>query len=411
MQKECLKHGVFQGLIWNDYQIYQRSFKFARPGRLPENWATSINEGCPYDCGLCPEHKQHTCLAILEVTDKCNLNCPVCLASSSKRNDPELNQIEYALKKLLGYEGRETSLQISGGEPTIRKDIVEIVQTAVSLGFKKIEVNTNGIKLGRDQKLARELFDAGLGGIYLQFDGLIPETNMLLRGAYPDLLPLKEMAIERAKRAGLEVTLAATIVKGVNDDQLWDIIKYAIKRDLKGVNFQTFTASGNFPPILFNPMERVTIPDIVKEIQAQSGGQLKIEDFIPIPCQDNRCAAITYTIIKNGKITPINRLVVVEKVIDYYSELADFDELLKTVNDALCNGKENEALCCSTLLDELRGQYFSIACHGLQDIWNIDLKRVKKCCVHELTTDGKLIPFCLYNITNLEGKQLNELFI
>lgn len=410
MQKECLQHGVFRGLVWNDYQMYQGSFKFARTGRLPKNWAASVNKGCPYDCGLCPEHKQHTCLAVLEVTDKCNLNCPVCLAASQRRNGLELDQIEDALKKLLMYEGNETSLQISGGEPTLRGDLAEIVQVAAGLGFKKIEVNTNGIEIGKNRMLAKELADAGLRGIYLQFDGLTPDTNMSLRGLYPDLFPLKEMAIERAKRADLEVTLAATVVKGVNDDQLWEIIKYAIKRDAKGVNFQTFAASGRFPPILFDPMKRTTIPDVVKGIHKQSGGQLKVEDFIPIPCPDNRCAVLTYTIVKNGKITPVNRIVDIEKIIECYSMLADFDEVLKTVNMVLCNGEENDSLCCGALPDELEGQYFSIACHGLQDIWTIDLKRMKKCCVHELTADGKLIPFCLYNITSLEDKPLNMRF-
>ncbi|MEM1540637.1 MAG: radical SAM protein [Candidatus Bathyarchaeia archaeon] len=410
MQKYCPEHGIFKGLVWNNYLMYKRSFQFKRPGTLPSSFAMATKKGCPHDCGLCPEHKQHTCLAILEVTDKCNLNCPICLASSPRGNNaPKLEQIENALRKLLKYEGKATALQISGGEPTTRKDLVEIVQIAKSLGFEKIEIDTNGIELGKNPRLARELAEAGLKGVYLQFDGLTSETNNYLRGVYSDLLPLKEMAIERAKRAGLEITLAATIVKGVNDNQLWDIVKYAIKRDAKGVNFQTFAASGRFPPSMFNPMDRATIPDVIEGICEQSSGKLRIEDFIPIPCPDTRCTVLTYTIIKNGEITPISRIVDVKRIIDYYSEPADFDKILKAVNDILYDKSRDDIHCCHPLHDMLRGQYFSIACHSLQDIWNLDLERVKKCCVHELTTDGKLVPFCLYNITNLKGKRFTDL--
>ena len=407
MQKKCPKHGIFHGLIWSDYQLYQKSFQIIKSRTPPAEWATPVNKGCPYDCGLCPEHKQHTCLAILEVTNACNLNCPVCLASSPKiGEDPEMEQIENMLRNLLRYEGGPTSIQISGGEPTVRKDLTEIVQIANGLGFERIEIDTNGIELGKKPELAKELADAGLTGIYLQFDGLNPETLAYLRGAYSDLLTLKEKAIERARRAGLEVALAATIVKGVNDNQLWEIIRYAIKKDTKGVNFQPFTAVGRFPSKLKDSMEKVTIPDVVKGIEMQSGGQLKTEDFVPIPCPDNRCAMLTYTIIKKGKITPINRIVDIEKIVDYYAEPADFDEVLKAAGEILCGINKDNVSCCPASMSLLGGQYFSIGCHGLQDIWNIDLNRVKKCCVHELTIEGKLVPFCLFNVTGQRGETL-----
>ncbi|RLI34711.1 radical SAM protein, partial [Candidatus Bathyarchaeota archaeon] len=235
MQKECTLHGIFQGLIWSDYQLYHRSFQFNGKKTKPAELATSVSKGCPYDCGLCPEHKQHTCLAILEITDKCNLNCPICLASSPKMSeDPNIEQIEDALKKLLGYEGRSTSIQLSGGEPTVRQDLADIINIARDLGFKSIEIDTNGIELAKKPKLAKDLADAGLTGIYLQFDGVTADVQASIRGSYIDLLTIKEKAIERAKKAGLEVALAATIVKGVNDNQLWKIIRYAIKNDTKG---------------------------------------------------------------------------------------------------------------------------------------------------------------------------------
>jgi uncharacterized radical SAM superfamily Fe-S cluster-containing enzyme len=320
--------------------------------------------------------------------------------------DPNIEQIEYALKKLLGYEGRSTSIQLSGGEPTVRQDLADIINIARDFGFTSIEIDTNGIELAKKPKLAKELADAGLTGIYLQFDGLTADAQAPIRGSYIDLLTIKEKAIERAKKAGLDVALAATIVKGVNDNQLWEIIRYAIKKDTKGVNFQPFAALGRFPPKLLNPMDKVTVPDVVKGIEMQSGGQLKTEDFISIPCPDNRCGVLTYTIIKNGKITPINRIVDVKKIVDYYAEPADFDEVLKATSEILWGINKDSVPCRPASMDLLEGQYFSIGCHGLQDIWNFDLNRVKKCCVHELTIEGKLVPFCLYNVTSQKGKTL-----
>ena len=151
-----------------------------------------------------------------------------------------------------------------------------------------------------------------------------------------------------------------------------------------------------FPPEFSNPMDKVTVSDVVRGIEIQSGGQLKAKDFTSIPCPDNRCAVLTYTIIKKGKITPINRIVDVGRIADYYAEPADYDSVLKATRKILCETNRGNIPCCPTSIGSLEGQYFSIGCHGLQDIWNIDLNRVKRCCVHELTIEGKLVPIKVY---------------
>jgi uncharacterized radical SAM superfamily Fe-S cluster-containing enzyme len=407
MDKTCPIHGSFQGIVWSDYQLYQRSFRFNRKPTKPKKLQTSVVDGCPYDCGLCPEHKQHTCLAIIDVTDRCNLSCPVCLSSCSKNvSDPNIADIESGLKKLFESEGKSVCIQLSGGEPTVRKDLVDIVTMVSELGFTSIEIDTNGIELAKNPKLAKELVDAGLSGVYLQFDGLKTETYDVIRGFGSNLLSLKNKAIKLARKADLEVALAATIVKGINDDQLWDIIKYAIKMDTKGVNFQPFAMLGRFPQKFSNLINKITIPDVVKNIEIQSGGELKSEDFVPIPCPDNRCAVLIYAVIKKGKITPINRIFGIEKIIDYYAEPADFNELVKAANKLLFGSNKDCPQCCSASMNLLQGQYFSIGCHGLQDIWNLDINRAKNCCVHRLTLDGRLVPFCLSKITSQNGEGL-----
>jgi uncharacterized radical SAM superfamily Fe-S cluster-containing enzyme len=306
---------------------------------------------------------------------------------------------------LLECEGNSTPIQISGGEPTVRKDLADIIQIARDLGFKFIELDTNGIELAKRPELAVELADAGLGGIYLQFDGLSDEIYTSIRGQ--NLLAIKKEAIKTAQRAGLSVVLAATIVKGVNDHQLWEIINFAIKRKTLGVNFQPFAAIGRYPQALLNPIDRITVADIARGIELQSGGKLKATDFIPVPCPDIRCSTLTYLLIKDKKMIPINRLVGdMEPLLGLYAKLADFDEILEAVKEMLHNG-----CCCHpsyaySVSELLEGQYFSIGCHGLQDIWSVDINRVKKCCIHELTAEGKLVPFCIYNLTNQEGKTL-----
>jgi len=348
-------------------------------------------------------------LAILEVTQRCNLNCPVCLSSCPKTgHDPQIDQIENMLRALLKYEGGPTPIQISGGEPTVRKDLTEIVQLARDLGFEFIEVDTNGIELAKNPKLAKELADTGLNGIYLQFDGLSDEVYSAVRGQ--NLLATKEKAIKNSQKAGLSVVLAATIIKGVNDHQLWQIIKYAIKEKALGVNFQPFAALGRFPLELHDPLNRVTTPDIMRNIELQSGGKLATKDFLPVPCPDVRCSALTYLVIGKRTFTPISRLVNASDLMGYYAKLANFDEVLEGVKKTLYDmysssavfGKRsgsNSVSYFSTIgLESLEGQCFSIGCHSLQDAWNININRVKRCCIHELTIEGKLVPFCLYKI-------------
>jgi len=417
MQKSCPIHGVFHSLVWSDLELYQWAFRFKRRVNPANKRATTIDKGCPYDCGLCPEHDQHTCLAIIEVTQRCNLHCPVCLSSSQKADhDLEIGQIESMLRALLKYEGGPTPIQISGGEPTVRKDLADVVQMARDLGFGFIEIDTNGIELAKRPELAKELADAGLDGVYLQFDGISNEIYASIRGR--NLLAIKKKAIKNARRAGLSVVLAATIIKGVNDHQLWKIIKYAINEKALGVNFQSFAALGRFPSEFWNSIDRITTPDVAWNIELQSGGKLKTRDFIPLPCPDTRCATLAYLVIKDGKITPINRLVDVEGLMGYYAKLASFDEMLEAVEKMLydmwsCSAvpgrrRDKDLISCFSPPDSklLEGRCFSIGIHSLQDVWNIDLNRVKRCCIHELTTQGKLVPFCLYNITSQKGETL-----
>ncbi|MCL5959585.1 MAG: hypothetical protein M1358_09775, partial [Chloroflexi bacterium] len=268
--------------------------------------------------------------------------------------------------------------------------------------------DSNGLELAARPNLACDLASAGLSGIYLQFDSLSDDVYRALRGR--NLLDIKRKAIENCRRAGLAVTLAPTIVKGLNDHELWDIVAFGVREELVGVNFQPFTPSGRYPRALFHPIRKVTTADVVNGLVHQSGGKLLPEDFVPIPCPDPRCSVLSYTLLSQGIITPLNRLVDVEGLLDYYYRLAGYDEILDGVREQLyelwsCSAVPGKiqlstvTSCCPGAPIQADG-FFSIGCHGLQDLWNFDTARVRRCCFQALTPEAKLVPFCLYNLGN-----------
>lgn len=435
VEKVCGEHGTERGTVWNGLEKYLWSFRFTKPGTPVTDYLTRESRGCPYDCGLCPRHKQHTCLAILEVTDHCNLRCPICLASADKRErgmtHPSLEEIGFAIDTLLATEGRRAPLQFSGGEPTIRPDLPEIISLVSGKGFRFLEIDTNGIELARDPELAKQYKDSGLMGIYLQFDGLTDDVYQRTRGV--PLRRIKDRAIANARRAGLSVTLAVTAVKGINDNQLWDIVYYALKNRLNGVNFQPFAMLGRYSqaspsPKGFDPMVRLTTPDVPRLLGEQSGGRLLADDFVPVPCPDNRCQMLSYLRLDAKGATSINRLVDIEGLLDYYNRFTNVEQMgdaIKSIREkiyemwsassaygnsdrpTLDHVKEVECLpCCNITLPEHDGRFFAIGVHGMMDAWNSDVHRLERCCVHELTLDGRLIPFCLYNMTSTQGTRL-----
>lgn len=408
LEKVCQDHGHFRGSVWTDYDLYLQSYRFRDfvVEKQSKEGATRTSERVAV-ANLEFELQQRTCLALLEVTDRCNLKCPVCIANSANAcGDLPLPEIESTLKSLIAKSGEAIPIQISGGEPTLRIDLPQIVSLAKELKFQFVEVNTNGIEIGRRPDLAWQLADAGLDGIYLQFDGLNGRVHKALRGK--DLLRVKQQAIEHCQDVGISVTLAATIVKDVNEDQIWPIIEYGVARGTLGVNFQPFTPSGRFPGAWSEPLKKVTASDIIMAVESQSKAMILADDFVPIPCQDNRCALIVYCLVENKELVPLNRKIEPNLILDHYARLSSWEEILNATEDALCrrsgHGETDKRYvsqdpgCCSAEKRLFPEGYFSIGCHDFMDITNFDLARAKKCCLHEITPGGKIVPFCLYNM-------------
>lgn len=399
MRKTCPNHGTFESLIATDVASYERMRHAPRFVNLPERVSMPIDKGCPDDCGLCPAHEQHTCLAIVEITDRCNLPCPVCLASATARGDQmSCEQVMSALRALLDAEGRPVPLQLAGGEPTLHRELLDIVRGARALGFSKMEIDSNGLLLARDPSLAIELRAAGLSGVYLQMDGLTAEANEFIRGR--DLRAEKLQAIANSRAAGLQVVLSVTVVPGINDQSLWSLIQFAIEQRLTGINFQPLVLSGRYPRELDQGHRRMTATHFMRAIEAQSGGHLRGADFMPMSCPDPRCGLLSYIVVdKDRHMLPLSRLVGDDSLRRHVADFSDWETLLSQLG---CEGGGcgcGDGGARAQLADALDGgELFSIGFHGMMDALCFDQERARRCCVHKLTPEGRLMPFCTYNI-------------
>jgi uncharacterized radical SAM superfamily Fe-S cluster-containing enzyme len=400
MEKTCPEHGRFSSLIASDLSLYNALRETPRKITRPSQAGTRILNGCPDDCGLCTSHEQHTCLAILEIVSYCDLQCPVCLAGAPVTGRCiEASVLKSALRRLVSSEGGTAPLQIGGGEPTLHPDLVSIVNEIAALGFPRIEMDSNGLALASDPDLSGRLREAGLTSVYLQMDGLDREVSRIIRGR--DLVEEKLRSVENCQRAGLEVILSVTVVPDVNDGHLWKMIQFGVSRGLTGVNFQPVALSGRYPKHLANSRKRLTPGHFMREMERQSGGRLLASDFTPIPCPDPRCGLMSYVLIQGEKLTPLSRVMAQERLADLVADQSDWNKVIQQMacdsfDGCTCKRPQEAIPDLGTLLVDT--DFFSIGYHGMMDAYSFDRERAARCCVHELTWDGRLIPFCLYNI-------------
>jgi uncharacterized radical SAM superfamily Fe-S cluster-containing enzyme len=308
------------------------------------------------------------------------------------------------INSYVSYEADPEILQLSGGEPTLHPDIIEIVRYAKSMGIGDVAVSTNGLRL-LDESFASEFAEAD-PVVYLQFDTFRPEVSKRIRGA--DLVEEKKSAVETCSKLEMTTVLVPTLIAGLNDDEVGDIVRYGLsKRKIFGVNFQPVAQTGRTGIPDAAP---ITVHEVLKKIEVQTDGMIGINDFRPIPCPHPHCTAISYLLVDDKEVVPLTDLVNVDEYIDYaknrtlVSEAVLMDEAFKKLfsTSAVPGTQDNlEAFCdaCGMAIPEVLGKSVkTVAVHAFMDANTYQLERAQKCCIHVIRPDGKMIPFCNYNL-------------
>jgi uncharacterized radical SAM superfamily Fe-S cluster-containing enzyme len=403
----------------DDVDYYRRCREvFLKPPEMPRHYNTPERWDCPYDCGLCTGHEQHSCLTLIEITDHCNLECPVCYASSgpSRPQYRTLAQIEAMLDAVVGNEGRPDVVQISGGEPTLHPDFFRVLDMAKERPIQHLMLNTNGIRIAREPDFAERLAKYMPGfEIYLQFDSLEAGPLLDLRGA--DLRSIRAQAIERLNRLGISTSLVVTVKKGVNDGEIGRIIDWAVGQPcVRGVVLQPVQAAGrheNFDPA----RDRLTLTEVRRKILEQSK-LFRPEDIIPVPCHPDSLA-MAYALKVDGKLMPLTGLIDPKILIEGGRNTIVFEadqnlhqqifRLFSTNHSPQSSaGTLRDLLCCLPRVVTPEGidyrNVFRVIIMQFIDAWGFDVRSVKKTCVHIAHPDGKrIIPFDTYNLFYRDG--------
>lgn len=410
--KYCGHHGREKVLISTDVAYYKKCREFLKPAEMPLRWNTPIRYGCPYDCGLCPDHEQHSCLTLLEVTERCNLQCPICYAESSPHQGSfrSLEQIESMLDAIVRNEGEPDIVQISGGEPTIHPQFFEILDLAKTKPIKHIMVNTNGIKIAKDREFAERLASYMPGfEIYLQFDSFEKETLLELRGA--DLRDIRRKALANLNEFNISTTLVVTLKKGLNDHEIGDIIQFGLKQPaVRGVTFQPIQAAGRLED--YDPSkERLTLSEVRQGIIDQSR-VFRAEDIIPVPCHPD-CLAMGYALKLGNEVIPLTGMIDPQILLEGDSNTIVFEQdvslkskifdLFSTAHSPISSALSLKSLlCCLPLVSVPQNisydNVFRVLIMQFLDPYNFDVRSVKKSCVHIAHPDGRIIPFDTYNM-------------
>ncbi|ANJ66778.1 radical SAM protein [Halothiobacillus diazotrophicus] len=419
-QKRCAEHGVQKTLVSTDIPYFKRCKDYLKPGDMPSRFQTEINRGCPHDCGLCPDHEQHSCLALFEIIDECNMHCPVCFANSApgKGNPRSMADIEKMLDTLLQSEQQPDLVQVSGGEPTLHPQVMDILRRLKASPIRHLMLNTNGIRIARDSAFVAELATLKPGfEVYLQFDSLKAEALQNIRGQ--DMRRIRQQALEHLEAHNISTTLVCVIRKGVNDDEIGEIIRFARQwRCVRGVTFQPVQDAGRNAGD--TPAHRITLSEIRTRI-IEADNPFGDADMIPLPCHPENIS-IGYGIKLGDEVVPVTGLLPREELLQGVDNTITFeksaglkDAFLKLFSLDACSERTTDnlqtMLCCLPRIESAGLTYdnvFRIVIMAFMDKYDFDLGSVKRSCTHFVEPDGKIYPFDTWNLFYREKSRATE---
>jgi len=418
MLKRCPEHGNSKVLIADDKEYYKNIRNYNKPSETPYKFNTETHFGCPYDCGLCPDHEQHSCLTVIEITDRCNLSCPTCYAGSSPTHGRHRTfaEVKMMLDTIVENEREPDVIQISGGEPTLHPQFFEILDYAKTLPIKHLMVNTNGIEIAKDFEFAKRLSTyAPDFEIYLQFDSFKEMVLMSMRGA--NLKKIREKAIEHLKALNLSTTLVVTLQKGLNDDEIGKIIEFALEQKcVRGVTLQPTQIAGRLEN--FNSQtDRITLTEVRRKILEQTTIFLP-DDIIPVPCNPD-ALAMGYVLKLEGQYIPLTRYINPADLLDSGKNTIVYEQdegLHQKMSEIFSTGtstdkaseKLHSLLCCLPFVEAPNLGYnnlFRVIIMQFIDAYNFDVRAIKKSCVHIVNKDNKIIPFETMNLFYRDEKR------
>ncbi|MBL7160399.1 MAG: radical SAM protein [Candidatus Aenigmarchaeota archaeon] len=446
MKKRCNEHGVFKEVIWSDWDLYKKAEQFQDPGiqlKNPHIEKSKVN--CPMDCGLCKDHESHTGLGNIVVTNRCDLSCWYCFFYSKEGEpiyEPTMDQIRFMLRRMKNEKPvGANSVQLTGGEPTLREDLIDIIKAAREIGYSHIQLNTNGINLAKKDGYTQQLREAGISSLYMSFDGLTPQSNPKNYWEAPK-------ALENCRKAGIGVVLVPTVIGGINDHELGDMVRFASANMdvVRSVNFQPVSLVGRMPEKM-RMRQRITIPGTIKKLEEQTDGMVNKEDWFTIPCTKGvtdfveavkqkpkyrlsvhfSCGMGTYVFKDDsGKgLIPITRFFDVPGFFEYLGQMTEelnsarfksvrktyvLSRLLLNIRRFVDNKNKPKYLRLAKLLTgaigggdysglgEFHRNSLFLGMMHFQDPYNWDIDRIHKCDIHYAVPDGRVLPFCVFNV-------------
>lgn len=407
LEKDCPEHGRFSVIVWHGLA----DFDAWRAGAAPLGESEGL--GCPHRCagGICEEHQQGSCCVLLEVTRRCNLNCSFCFAHDAAE-EPTMEQLKRAVDKIC--EHSRPLIQLSGGEPTLRDDLPELIRYIRDKGVRFVQLNTNGLRLAADAAYTKSLADAGLNIVFLQFDGVTDAVYETLRGKA--LLETKKRCIEACGERGLGVTLVPTLVRGVNEAQVGDIIRFGVSRSpvVRGVHFQPVSYFGHYPAVPQNDV-RYTLDELIAALETQAG--ISREKLMPSRCDHPACGLHgSFVVLENGVLLGLTtrknsacEQTDAQRNRDYIgSRWSGIGKVLEKTQSCCCCGgeaenKEEDGLeSMDYFLQRVKNYSFTVTAMAFQDAMNFDVERLRRCSLH-VYHDGVLKPFCARYLTAFEA--------